>query len=123
MISQQLCDLLKQSPEIVFAYLYGSFVEGLDYHDIDVGVFLQPVPEDVFEYEMVLSVALTRAIKKSVDVHVLNHAPLGFQHSVLRGEFLFTRDEDLLTDLIEHVSIEYMEYSYHIQEYFIAVTK
>jgi len=123
MISQQLCDLLKQSPEIVFAYLYGSFVEGLDYHDIDVGVFLKPVPEDVFEYEMVLSVALTRAIKKSVDVHVLNDAPLGFQHSVLRGEFLFTRDEDLLTDLIEHVSIEYMEYSYHIQEYFKAVTK
>ena len=55
MISQQLCDLLKQSPEIVFAYLYGSFVEGLDYHDIDVGVFLQPVPEDVFEYEMDLA--------------------------------------------------------------------
>jgi hypothetical protein len=119
---QRLCDFLKQYPEIVFAYLFGSFVEGLDYHDIDVGVFLQPVPEDIFEYEMALSIALTRKLHKSVDVHVLNHASLGFHHSVLRGELLFAQEEDSLTDFIEHVNGEYMEFSYHIQEYLKAVT-
>jgi predicted nucleotidyltransferase len=62
---QRLCDLLKQYPEIVFAYLYGSFVEGFDYHDIDVAVFLTPVPDDVFDYEMALSIALTRILHKS----------------------------------------------------------
>jgi len=96
MIAQQLCDSLTKHPEILFAYLYGSFVEGVAYHDIDVAVFLKPTPEDIFDYEEVLSVELTRAIKKSVDVHVLNHASLGFQHSVLRGEFLLPEKKTYL---------------------------
>lgn len=122
MIAQRLCDSLIKHPEILFAYLYGSYVEGVAYHDIDVAVFLKPTPEDIFDYEMVLSVELTRTIKKSVDVHVLNHASLGFHHSVLRGELLFAHEEDSLTDFIEHVNGEYMEFSYHIQEYLKAVT-
>lgn len=103
-------------PEISFAYLHGSFLdEGLPFHDIDVAIYL--VPErteeiDVFDYEMELSVELTRLLCFPVDVHVLNGAPLGFQHSVLQGELLFARDEDFLADFIEKVSLEYMEFAY-----------
>ena len=73
---------LELHQEIVFAYLYGSFLdEDLPYHDVDVAVYLDPIwasGHDLFEHEMTLSVALTLALHVPVDVHVLNEAPLGF---------------------------------------------
>ena len=70
-----------------------------------------------------LSVDLTRALHAPVDVHVLNEAPLGFQHSVLyRGEVLFSRDDERLTDFIEQVGLGYMEFSYYTQAYLQEVT-
>jgi len=56
-------------------------------------------------------------------VHVLTEAPLGFQHNVLyRGEVLFSRDDERLTDLIEQVGLQYMEFSYYVREYLQEVT-
>jgi predicted nucleotidyltransferase len=78
---------------------------------------------DLFEYEMMLSVELTLALHVPVDVHVLNEAPLGFQHSVLhRGETLSSRDDEFLTDFIEKVGLPYMEFSYYVQKYLREVT-
>jgi len=79
--------------------------------------------EQRVEYEMTLSVDLTRALHAPVDVHVLNEAPLGFQHSVLhRGEVLFSRDDERLTDFIEQVGSQYMEFSYYVRKYLQEVT-
>lgn len=66
---------------------------------------------------MTLSLELTRALGQSVDVQVLNHAPLGFQHQALRGELLLARDEQRLTDYIERVSWDYLQFAHHAQDY------
>jgi predicted nucleotidyltransferase len=109
----QLRDRLLARPEIAFAYLHGSFVEGLPYHDIDVAVYLNPAwTGDAFEYEMSLSTELTLALRVMVDIHALNSAPLGFCHAVLQGEVLFARDEEALADYIERVSLEYMDFEH-----------
>ena len=118
---------LESRQEIVFAYVHGSFLdEDLPYHDVDIAVYLDPTwgsGRDLFEYEMTLSVDLTRALHVPVDVRVLNEAPLGFQHSVLhRGEVLFSRSDERLTDFIEQVGLAYMEFSYYIREYLQEVT-
>lgn len=108
-----LREKLEARAEIIFAYLHGSFAEGLPFHDVDVAVHLDPaLATDIFDYEMNLSVELTRAFRFPVDVHVLNGAPLGFQHSVLQGEVLLVRDEDELTDFIERVALEYTDFAY-----------
>ena len=121
-IFQRLRQLLEARPEISFAYLHGSFVEGTTYHDVDLALYLDPPAADPFDYEMTLSVELTRALRLPVDVHVLNGAPLGFQHQVLQGQLLFARDEASLTEFIEHVSWEYMQFSHHLADYLEAVT-
>jgi predicted nucleotidyltransferase len=109
----KLKELLKPREEIIFAYLHGSFVEGLPFNDIDLAVYVdQSKVPDTFDYEMDLSVKLTMALHFPVDVHVLNDAPLGFQHSVLQGEAILVRDEEVLTDFIERVAREYMDYAY-----------
>ncbi len=126
-LRQRLQAALEPHQEIAFAYLHGSFLdEALPYHDVDVAVYLDPTQvagRDLFEYEMTLSVDLTLALHIPVDVHVLNQAPLGFQHSVLhRGEVFFIQDDERLTDFIEQVGLAYMEFSYYVREYLREVT-
>lgn len=119
---QRLRQLLEVRPEINFAYVHGSFIDEVAYHDMDVALYLDPSPADPFDYEMALSVELTRALRLPVDVHVLNGAPLGFQHQALRGKLLFARDEEVLTDFIERVAWEYMQFSHYLRDYLEAVT-
>ena len=121
-IIQHLRQLLEERPEISFAYLYGSFLSGLAYNDIDVALYLEPLPADPFDYEMNISVELTRALRQTVDVHLLNQAPLSFQHQVLQGELLLARVEDQLTDYIEYVANEYTAFFHHLLPYLEAVT-
>ena len=90
----RLREALEARDEIIFAYLHGSFAKGLPFHDVDVAVYLDPtvaVTTDIFDYEMELSVELTRTLRILVDVHVLNSAPLGFQHSILLRNLLVHR--------------------------------
>lgn len=125
-VRHQLREALEARAEIIFAYLHGSFAEGLPFHDVDVAVYLDPtvaMTTDTFDYEMNLSVKLTRTLRFLVDVHVLNGAPLGFQHSVLQGEALLVRDEDKLTDFIERVSLEYMDFAYLGRRYLLEVLR
>ncbi len=111
--ASRLTSLLLPRAEIAFAYLHGSFAEGLPYHDIDVAVYLDPAWRgDVFDYELALSTELTRALGVEVDVHTLNSAPLGFCHAVLQGQVLFARDEEMLADYIERVSLAVMDFEH-----------
>jgi predicted nucleotidyltransferase len=109
-----LRELLAVHAEVDFAYLYGSLASGMAYYEVEVALFLRPAPapELVSDYEMDLSVELTLASGVDVDVHVLNNAPRGFQHAVLRGRPLLVRDQDRLTDFIKELGPEVKEFAY-----------
>jgi predicted nucleotidyltransferase len=113
-IRSRLSQSLAAHPEIDFAYVFGSFADGMAYRDMDVAVFLRPAPalSTVFDYEMDLSAELTLALRVDVDVHVLNNTPRGFQHAVLQGRPLLVRDEERLTDFAEEVGPEVTEVAY-----------
>jgi len=104
---------LESRAELLFAYLHGSFAEGLPFHDVDVAVFLdeqQATGKDAFEYENSLSVALTRALQLEVDCRVLNNAPLGFQFNATKGQVLISRDETRRLDFVERTWIMYWDF-------------
>ncbi len=84
--------------EIIFTYIYGSFVEGKYFRDVDVAVYVneQVVLEDnALDYAFKLADVLEVAISLPVDVRVLNYTPLGFQYHVTTGKLLTCRDDDL----------------------------
>lgn len=119
-----LAVLLEQRAEVVFAYLHGSVLEGLPYHDLDVGLYLEPghpAAGAPYDYEMQVAVELTQALHFPVDVRVLNRAPLGFQHSVVQGELLLVRDGDRLADYIEDVARRYTEFAQLGHAYLVEV--
>ena len=105
-IKNRITNILAQRPEIVFAYLHGSFLSAPSFHDIDIAVFVDPhsvTLRDCLDYELTLSAQIR--LPYAVDVRLLNNAPLGFQNNVARsGVLLFSRDDIQLSNMLEQSS-------------------
>jgi hypothetical protein len=96
--------------EVVFAYVYGSFLDASSFRDIDVGVYVKEIErEEIFNYELRLaqeSASATGLPFDVFDVRVLNLAPYSFLNNIFRkGEVLLSRDDNSLSDLIEKTSL------------------
>jgi predicted nucleotidyltransferase len=94
---------LKNHKEVILAYLFGSFVdrENGRFHDIDIGVLLDPESEEVLDretpygYQSFLSTEIAHKLKYDlVDVVILNHAsPLLLRRIIRTGKLIFCRSE------------------------------
>ena len=110
-ISAILQERLSQKPEIVFAYIHGSFEENISFRDIDIALYLDNAA--AFDFESDLSYELTRFAGYEVEVRIMNKAPVEFQMAVLqKGRVLFSRDEDKRADFIYDVGKRYKEYAH-----------
>jgi len=104
---------LEGRPEIVFAYLHGSFVTGGPYHDIDVAVWVDParVPvTDRVRYALDLAIDLDLWLGQRIDVQTLNDAPLAFRYHALAGQPLMVRDWDFLDTVRERTWDDYFDF-------------
>ena len=111
---------LEEKEEILFAYVYGSFLQG-PFRDIDIAVFLaggSPELSDPLRYEMALEQELEEVVGVPVDVRVLAAAPLSFAFTVLKtGEILVSRDERARCEFVCRILAEYHDFSYHRERY------
>ena len=101
---------LEAEPDVVFAYLHGSFLTGGGFHDVDVAVRLAAPPDRRLTRALALAVRLTGAAGFPVDVRVLDEASLAFRFHVFRtGRLLLDRDGELLADCMERTMREYLD--------------
>jgi len=89
---------LEMQSRVVFAYVYGSFLQDRPFHDVDVAVYLDSDEGSPSVFALDLADDLEAALQRAqefvpVDVRVLNQAPPSFQYHVFRGALLFSRDE------------------------------
>jgi len=111
-ISQKITAVLAQMPEIVFAFLHGSFLSEPNFRDIDLGIFVRGVDRsDHWNYEYRLSREIENTLRSSfvIEVKVINEAPLSFCFHVITGKLLFTRDEDFLVDFMIRTARDYLD--------------
>ncbi|MEW5934630.1 MAG: nucleotidyltransferase domain-containing protein [Bacillota bacterium] len=122
-IKRALKDALARRPEIVFAYLFGSFAEKLPFRDIDIAVWVdedagrKDLEQDPWRYEATLGAGLTPLVGTPVDVTILNHAPLPLRYHATRGELLFTRDEMQRCTFLEETWRDYFEMEPHLRQF------
>jgi predicted nucleotidyltransferase len=118
-IAAELQRRLESRPEIVFAYLHGSFESGGPYRDVDVAVWVDPArePDRGARYALDLALALEHGLEARVDVQVLNEAPLAFRYHALAGRVLFTRDEEFLDELRARTWDEYFDFAPLARQY------
>lgn len=97
---ENIIKILEEEPDILLAYLFGSYAKGTqnETSDIDIAIFL--MDESLLEryplYPSRLAIKIENNLsrKKRVDIRVLNGSTLRFKSQVLRyGKLLFSRDE------------------------------
>jgi uncharacterized protein len=109
-IVQCVASELAADPAVLFGYLFGSFVESQRFHDIDVGVYLEVVQAaTATPTALAMAQRLSERVGKTVDVRILNVAPMSFLYHVLRGRLIFCRDAAVLGEVIEHTISRYLD--------------
>ncbi len=109
----QLVEQLQAYPEIIGAWLHGSFHEGLPFHDIDIALYVEPaspVARDPLEFMLRVADRLERVVRYPIDVRVINAAPLGFQFYATAGRPLLMRDEERCYELVESIRRMYWDF-------------
>lgn len=108
---------LQKKEEIIFAYIFGSFIDSeIDFfRDIDIGIYIDEniIFEDQFiDYSVNLSLAIEGLIRKyPVDIIILNNAPLSLAYRIIQSRLLLSKDEDLWVDYITKTLSMYNDHS------------
>lgn len=95
---------------IAFVYIFGSFIEEMPFHDIDLGVYF--IGEDQLQMAdsaLEVAVKLSRETGYPVDVRVLNGAPVSFIYNVLRGELISENNADMRCEVMENTVRKYLD--------------
>jgi hypothetical protein len=109
-VRRHIAELIESQKEVVFAYLYGSFIEEVPFHDIDVGIYVSGIGESEAGFFAVgVADRLSRAIGIEVDVRVLNYSPASFVYRVICGELILERDPDARSRVVERSIQEYLD--------------
>lgn len=114
-------EILLKKEGVVFAFVFGSFLDSSSFRDIDVGIYIKNITqEEVFDYELKMSKEIADECSLSFDVFdvkILNFAPKSFLNNVFKkGKLLFSADYIFLTDLIEETSFDAILNEYIAQQ-------
>jgi len=110
-----LIPILKDNHKIIFAYIFGSYAKGRakERSDLDIAVW---VKEPVDKLELIT--ALGEAVRKEVDVVILNTAPPLLRHQVMRyGKLLFCKDRKELVRFKVWTMKEYEDFRWLQETY------
>ena len=113
-IEDGLDPLLARTKEVIFAYIYGSFLSAAWFRDLDIAVFVDEKKvgrKEALDYEISLSLELEKMLRLPVDVKVLNYAPLSFRYEVTRGKLVFSRDEGAMFTFLEETWHRYLDFA------------
>lgn len=101
-IENAIRTFLQNRPEISFAYIFGSFVQRAQYHDIDIAVYLfddfnkNDLKQFPYGYESFLIGELTTLVREKIDIVVMNNAEITLQQRIINnGTLLFCKDDIL----------------------------
>ncbi|MFQ6123754.1 MAG: nucleotidyltransferase domain-containing protein [Candidatus Heimdallarchaeota archaeon] len=108
---EKLSHLLMQEPSVIFAYIFGSFIKYSSFRDLDLAIYVDlAVIPDLASFEQNLGTRLELRIRLPVDLVLLNEAPLSLKFHVTKGQLLFSRNENIRLQFLEHTWIQYWDF-------------
>ena len=121
-IQDSIKQLLARKNEIVFAYLFGSFVEEGSYNDIDVAIYIDPkkykkILASKIAYDIKLALEIEKETKNTVDLIIINNAPDHLIYSISAGLLIVNRHDDLRVDFITQSWARYFDFKYQRDMY------
>ena len=104
---------LQGRPEIHFAILYGSAAESRSFEDLDIGLFVDRAlvtTSSELDYAFTIADELEQVAPCSVDVRVINNAPLPFRYNVSRGIPLVINNKEVFYHFLERTWDEFLDF-------------
>jgi len=126
-LSSKISEFLSREENVLFAYLYGSFLEERPFKDVDVAAYVDPGkfrnPDHIFDYGISLAAKIDLAISGvTVDLRLLNAAPIPFRFNVITtGKVLFSRSEKERIDFEVRTRSLYFDFLPHINFYYKSI--
>ena len=109
-VIKRLEKLTEGQKEVVFAYLYGSFIQDVPFEDIDIGIYVSGIGDDeASSFAVGFAGKLSKALGLEVDVRILNFAPVSFVYHVICGQAFFDRDPEIRSRIIEDAIQRYLD--------------
>ncbi len=121
-------DFLYSKQEVLFAYIFGSFVRSDHYHGIDVAVYLERSLnfEDAvkypYGYESLMMGKLSRLTRVNIDFVIMNKAEIVLSQRIVNGSILlFSKDDRTRIQYEHYVRCLYIdtEHLRGIQRYYL----
>jgi len=110
--------IFSEKSEVLFAYLYGSFLKTKFYEDIDIGIIIKDDFKPNVFYEAKIAKQFEAAFKKNFDIRILNEMPLRFLYVLLKNsKLLFSRDDNQRVKFESRVLTEYLDLKPHHDRY------
>jgi predicted nucleotidyltransferase len=114
---------LEGDDRIVFAYIFGSFVdpEIPFFRDIDIGVYIRDYRKSDWQrYALKLPNELEKQLnyRYPVDLSIINEADILLVKNIIQGNLLFVKDEDLWADFVVDASMRYNDIAPLFDYYF-----
>ncbi|NLM96954.1 MAG: nucleotidyltransferase domain-containing protein [Halanaerobiaceae bacterium] len=119
-ITRNCRNILKRHENIIFAYIFGSYVQGKvrTDSDIDIAIYLKD-KMDIDDY-LEIKMQLSEACKKEVDLIILNDSTPLLKYQIYKNHILlFTRDKSIesrfkVKTLFEYTDMKrYLDLSYN----------
>lgn len=123
-VGGRLRELLAEEAALLLAYLYGSFVAGRGFNDIDVAVWIDEAGFkdecELFEYQLALAVRLERELRPfPVDIICLNRASLPLRFRVVsEGVLLLCKDEQQRIEFESRTRVLFFDFLPHLEFYY-----
>lgn len=110
---QCIADNIVACPNILFAFIHGSFLENRPFRDLDIALYIKAsnsrTPDYVVEANIESQLKTHCRIPFTVDARTLNFAPISFQYNVIRGRLVFERAPDSASAFIERTIARYLD--------------
>jgi len=118
-IIKKIKNLVQNQDEIIFAYIFGSFIEEENFHDIDIAIYLnenKTSSKSTF-YEIELSNQIESITSIPIDIIRLNSALDAIVYRASKGLLIKNTNDNLRVNYITTCWKKYWDYQKIIQEY------
>ncbi len=112
-IIEKIKGVLLRHDYVCFAYVFGSFLEDIGSHDIDVGIYICPDKynrDNDLRIHIELGTELEKELNMPVDTVILNSADPILRFNVLKGKLIFTRNETLHDEIVDYYVREFWDF-------------
>jgi len=116
---KKIKNFIQNRNEIIFAYIFGSFIEEENFHDIDIAIYLnenKTSAKSTF-YEIELSNQIENITSIPIDIIRLNSALDAIVYRASKGLLIKNTNDNLRVNYITTCWKKYWDYQKIIQEY------